>query len=299
MFLYKAFGLNFNSEIEIPEFKIGVEPTDVSILIGKTPEKLENPLFPGIRIQTAENKLLLKVDGIAVYYIENGNKIIVEPDKDATKDSIRLFLLSSCMIAVLLQRDLLPIHASSVCINGKAVLFTGASGIGKSTMASVLRKKGYKTISDDLTLVRIDEKGKPKVISGFPQIKLWEDTIKKLDENIEDFNQIRENINKYKVNVEDDFYDEEPLDIEAVYILNADSDDGFKKVKLKGLEKVNALTLNTSRPNYVKGLGKKGVNFKQVSILGNNTRVVKITRKRDTFVANEFADFVLEDINNG
>src|SRR4029453_3149013 len=46
------------------------------------------------------------------------------------------------------------IHASTVAIDGRAVLITGPSGAGKSDLALRLIDRGYTLVSDDQTIVR-------------------------------------------------------------------------------------------------------------------------------------------------
>lgn len=46
------------------------------------------------------------------------------------------------------------VHASSVALNGRAVLITGASGSGKSDLALRLIDRGFVLVSDDQTLIR-------------------------------------------------------------------------------------------------------------------------------------------------
>ena len=60
------------------------------------------------------------------------------------------------------------IHASSVAIDGRAVLITGASGSGKSDLALRLLDRGFTLVSDDQTVVRRD--GERLIASAPPQI---------------------------------------------------------------------------------------------------------------------------------
>jgi serine kinase of HPr protein (carbohydrate metabolism regulator) len=46
------------------------------------------------------------------------------------------------------------LHASTVAINGRAVLITGRSGAGKSDLALRMIDRGFALVSDDRTLVR-------------------------------------------------------------------------------------------------------------------------------------------------
>jgi serine kinase of HPr protein (carbohydrate metabolism regulator) len=61
------------------------------------------------------------------------------------------------------------VHASSVAIDGRAVLICGPSGAGKSDLALRLLDRGFTLVSDDQTLVRRD--GDRLIASAPVQIK--------------------------------------------------------------------------------------------------------------------------------
>jgi serine kinase of HPr protein (carbohydrate metabolism regulator) len=48
------------------------------------------------------------------------------------------------------------LHASSVALDGRAVMICGPSGSGKSDLALRLLDRGFKLVSDDQTIVRKD-----------------------------------------------------------------------------------------------------------------------------------------------
>ena len=57
------------------------------------------------------------------------------------------------------------LHASTVAVDGRAVLIGGPSGSGKSDLALRLLDRGFKLVSDDRTLVRRDGE---KLIASAP-----------------------------------------------------------------------------------------------------------------------------------
>jgi serine kinase of HPr protein (carbohydrate metabolism regulator) len=60
------------------------------------------------------------------------------------------------------------LHASTVALNGRAVLICGPSGTGKSDLALRLIDRGFTLVSDDQTIVRKD--GKRVLASSPPTI---------------------------------------------------------------------------------------------------------------------------------
>lgn len=67
------------------------------------------------------------------------------------------------------------VHASTVAIEGRAVLITGPSGSGKSDLTLRLLDRGFTLISDDQTVVRLDRgrliASPPSAIAGKLEIR--------------------------------------------------------------------------------------------------------------------------------
>lgn len=179
MFYYKAFGLHIRSEIklaQVPEEAPCEE--DVRIIKGAVPDKLENSCLDSTWIEGNRNEILFRVSKVAAYYIKEGTEITVETADDILPEQeplIQIYLMGTAMGALLIQKDILPLHGS--CVWKKempAIAFTGDSGAGKSTIASYFLKNGWCMLSDDVTPLRM-ENGLPEVYPSFPQRKLWED----------------------------------------------------------------------------------------------------------------------------
>jgi len=84
------------------------------------------------------------------------------------------FLLGPVLAFALRLRGTIPLHASGAVIDGRAVLFVGPAGAGKSTTAAALGRLGHAVVSDDV--VPIDLAG-PSVLArpGYPRLSLWRD----------------------------------------------------------------------------------------------------------------------------
>ena len=98
-------------------------------------------------------------------------------DKSMSEDNILFHLLthpsSMCMS---INGDFI-LHGSAIEIDGKAYLFLGPSGIGKSYIAGMLMTEGS-LISEDILRIRFVE-NKAIVYSSFPILKLSSDFFKK------------------------------------------------------------------------------------------------------------------------
>ena len=100
------------------------------------------------------------ISAIAAFIIENSSTIIIQIVlKNDWEHPILIDPLihpfGSLMMLYLMQRkNGLLIHASAVAWDGKAFLFTGVSGIGKSTMARLWGECGAQILNDDRLVLR-------------------------------------------------------------------------------------------------------------------------------------------------
>jgi hypothetical protein len=294
---YTAFGLQITSTIEIPEFLRGdiSKNEDVLIQTGKTPVELEKVTFKGVRFQAAPGEFLLKVDHIAEYYVKDGTNIFIYPDEKAPSSDIRLFLLGSVMGALIHQRGLLPFHGSAITYKNRAFIFSGISGTGKSTLAASFSKEGFPLITDDICTISLNSKNKPIVHPGYPQMKLWADTLEKLGENKISLKKVREGIKKYAYPLENKFINS-PYEIAGVYILGTKNTEGLHIETLKGIEKFNALKNNTYRLNFLKATGKTSSHFGHIESISRNCFVKRIERPTKGFNLSELHKTVLDDM---
>jgi hypothetical protein len=97
----------------------------------------------------------------------------------------RYHFLEPAVYVMINARYLSPLHASCVELNGRALVFCGNSGAGKTSLAYACARKGWKYLSDDATHIvrgRPDHTvaGRPLSIrfretarNLFPELKAW------------------------------------------------------------------------------------------------------------------------------
>ena len=291
-FTYKAFGLIIKSEFEIPELLVFEGLPDVEIKLGETPKQLKEITKQGVKYQAAKNEFLLEVDHIAKYYVNGGRQIIVDTLKDPVDKEVRLFLLGSAFGALFLQRGLLPVHGSAIKFGNSVTIFTGLSGVGKSSIAAYFVNQGYHALADDISVVNHNL----EVVPGFPNMKIWNDVLQKLDINKEPLIEIRPNVKKFQLPINDNYFDE-PLPLKNIIIINTKNSPGFEYEELTGIKKFNAIKNNTYRYRFVQGLEKQLDHFEILNKLLPVIKVYRVTRPQSPLLLNEFADFLLNNIN--
>jgi hypothetical protein len=81
------------------------------------------------------------------------------PNADNLLDPLAYPLGPLIMYHLTLIEDVIMIHASGVAMNGKASIFTGVSGKGKTTMARLWFEAGADVLNDDRLIIRKEKDG--------------------------------------------------------------------------------------------------------------------------------------------
>ena len=225
MHSYKAFGLSINSEIELPELSVS-EPfgdIDLVIRIGQIalPKLKKTSIYRrGIRANFGEDEtgLYLNWDGVANFSAIQGNQLLIKP---LTEDGnlLSLFTVSEALGLILFQRGYFLLHASSVQVGNEAWCFMGNPGAGKSTTAAAFVKAGCRLLSDDLTAIGFDKNGEAHIIPAYPQLKIWDNTVKGLNFNRSELQPVSEGVNKFSFNSKADFL-HQPVPLKEVFFLH-------------------------------------------------------------------------------
>ena len=297
MHFYHAFNLTFLSQLELPELLVSqnqpVLQPDICIQWGSvSPAGLEHPLCKGVTFQANEESLWLNVPNVARYLMSHGNQITIEPFAQSDEDSIRVFLLGSCMGALLMQRNLFLLHANAIKIGDHCISFAGVSGAGKSTLAAAFLQQGYSLLADDVCA--INQNG--DVVPSFPQVKLWADASRHMAIETQSLRKIRPNLEKFAVPLGAQFH-QHPLPLKVIYILHAHNKDTFELTELSSSQKFNPLKNNTYRIRYLNGLRKDRAHFKQCGAIASQVDIVHVTRPNHGFQLNELMDVIKTDLH--
>ena len=223
-FHYHAYGLNFVSQLEIPELETAAPDAtpDARIQISQAPIPISESGFE----VDEDGAVRLNFSIVGSFRIRGGDLIEIEPLPEIDADTLRMPLLGAAMAVLLQQRGLFSLHASAVAIDGRAAIFIGDKGQGKSTMSSMLYGRGHEIISDDIAVIDVastcsDDSGDEMlwVRPGFPQFKLVPDALKAaLNHERDEMPAVSPLVDKRAVRLRERFL-QQPAPLARVYVL--------------------------------------------------------------------------------
>jgi len=295
MFYYWAFGLNICSEIDFPElYPISViEKYDLVIGLGSVPSHCQEGLLDekrGIYISSKEYKL--NVSGVATYWAENGNRIIIHPYTNSEINKVRLFCLSNVFAAVLNQRGIIPIHSAAIVVKNRLVMICGSSGAGKSTLIANLLRKGYSIFSDDVC-VPVVASNEVMMHASYPMMKYWGDTIQRLPSLGEPDVQLRPDYNKFGYYYHDQFNQTALIPVLVFFLEKTDQVRDIEVYNVKGYELFQYLESNAYRGEYLSKVDLRKQHLELFSALANQVTGFKIKRPANNDSIDQITDLVV------
>lgn len=284
---YRAYGLRIESFIELPELEEwdksfssdGSSATSsdvVTVMLDPiVAYKGEVPAGKLMHGEVDESSAMIFYPKVATYRIDNGNVIRVAPEPDVAPSTLKLFLVNSALAILLHHRGWTSLHGSAVEINGSACIFLGGSGWGKSTICASLYARGYRSITDDVAVVRPDGSADHRhiVLPAFPRIKVWPDTAKLLGVDPSGLPIVQPEIDKRILRT--DQFVEAPVPLKRIYILA--KGDSIAIEDIAPSQAVIEFVLHAFNGNFLKDINPDH-HFLQYVHLARHVTVKKLTR---------------------
>ena len=291
---YYGCGLQISSDIELPfvETDVGGKP-DVNIAFGRIP----HDVVCERKISTywiSRDAFILHFKNIKLFAGFGRDIIIEHPENEVfIPDDAVPFILSSCMGVLLHQRSRLMLHASSVMTKNGAVVFIGGSSSGKSTLAAVLKHKGYPVLADDICPVDLID-GRAVMYPSGENLQIWKDIINSLKIPAESLKKIRPSIEKHYYKVERNFT--EPVNISTIYLLKF-TNEGLYKIdnRFSGNQKLNILKSNIYMKNFATEMCIEHQSYQKLKQLAVTVPLREFTKPNNEFKAVKLTDILEKD----
>lgn len=291
---YRAFGLNIVSDFELPELVKGNGKNDVEILLGNI-EEIDGEFSTNQIFKTDSEEIIYQLKNVAGCRILNGNKAIIMPSPSLSHSTLRLLILTSVLGCILIQRKMSPIHGSSVVIGDSSIIIAGRSGAGKSTLTSTFIEHGYKFLTDDVSVISMDDFGNMYVQPGYPYRKLHKDSADHHSLNIEELERIEYEDEKFLVPVNQYFIDT-PKRLLALVEITPMTVDNVSIEKLKGISKLNVLMENLYRGALASHFNSRTYYFERIGDIASKLDVFKMRRPKNQFTCEEQLELILNEV---
>ena len=160
-------------------------------------------------------------DGTRVIVDARGARVWAQGGVPDVEDTAT-YLLGPVLGFVLRLRGVNCLHASAVAIAGRACVFVGASGSGKSSTAAAFARAGYAVLSDDVTPIT-EQDGGFFAQPAYPRLRLWPESVEALFGDRDSLPIIVPGWDKRHLDLarEPFRFQREPLPLAAVYLLDA------------------------------------------------------------------------------
>lgn len=148
------------------------------------------------------------------------DKLWVIYDKEELESDLDSYFVGPILGCILRLRGALCLHACVVNIDNYAIALAGHKGMGKSTAAAGFARAGFSILSDDLAAITPKE-NRFFVQPGYPQIRLWENSVQALFSNSEKLPKVYSFLDKRYVTANEyGEFNDVALPLAAIYMLD-------------------------------------------------------------------------------
>jgi hypothetical protein len=192
-FFYSAFGLTFRSNLSVSKLPEAVRfsgSPDCDLYFNIAPgcnvcpgpkslafesSYVDAKGEPCLRIWRLAEGAYLQMsysDGHQFWLSRSCTQVWVTWPDNSSFEEATAYLLGPVLGVLLRYRGVVCLHGSAVARHGRAVVFTGPPGAGKSTTAAALGQRGYTLLADDIAALE-ERDGIFHVHPAYPGLSLW------------------------------------------------------------------------------------------------------------------------------
>jgi hypothetical protein len=255
---------------------------DVKIEINDIKKEVKAPLYEDAFYRLNQNEFSMTVEGVGSFYASGGNYISLVVNPKATNANIELYLNGSTYGAILHQRKIMPIHGSCFIFNNKGIMLCGNSGAGKSSLTASFVLDGNEFLTDDVTPI-LTLNNKPFIWTMSDRIKLWEDSLKQLNQNKEGLHKIDPDTEKFYYPLNS--YKDSTFMLNHIFLIEIHEKSTIAFQEIKGAEKVTALRNEIYRLEYLQGMPEnESLYFEKLVQISKKIKITKLYRPKDILI---------------
>jgi hypothetical protein len=206
-------------------------------------------------------------DDLRFAVARDGHEVVGDWPENYSLEDAATYLVGPILGFVLRLRGILPLHASCVAVDGRAIALLGAPGAGKSTTAAAFARLGYPIVSEDV--VALSERGNSFWVQpGYPRINLWPSSVETMFGAEDALPVVTPAWGKRFLAVDENglLFQHEPLPLSAIYFLSVRNSDSQTPVieSVEGMLALMTLVTNT----YVNYILDDAMRSREFDVLG-------------------------------
>jgi hypothetical protein len=184
---YRISDVTLSSAIAMPELPAVADPPEWTFTVARRRLTTAAPVWfhrwrnpgegPTLSFSRHTSGYLLRFHGRADFTIDFATRSIVGWRRGPATITTLRHLLIDQIVPLVLSRDRLVLHASSVATPSGAAAFIGFTGSGKSTLAAALAARGFPILTDDCLVIERSRRGF-LVRPFYPGARLWPDSVR-------------------------------------------------------------------------------------------------------------------------
>lgn len=316
-YFYRAYGLTLTSDTKIEGLgreSSNCTQSDVALTVGREPDWVAAHLssLPGHArpnsIERPESGLtvtsfevakcfdLAYADGTRFVVQGRGSRIWGTYPPPLTVADLSTYIVGPIMGFILRLRGVTALHASSVCIGGRAVVLCGESEAGKSTTAAALALNGSSVLAEDISAIR-EENGELYVEPGYPRVCLWPDAVEKLFGSAEALPQLTPAWEKRFLPLEErGRFEAERRPVGAVYLMAPRVEDA-NTPRIEDLSKREAVVelVQNTYMNWLLDRKQRGAELDLLAKVVSKVPVKRIVPHKDLASISALCDLIIAD----
>jgi hypothetical protein len=168
---------------------------------------------------TVPGRFAVSFAGVGEFHIDFSEKrVCMREAAPASPDTIRHLINDQIVPRILAHEGELVLHAAGIGTDAGAILFVGLSGSGKSTLAASFHNSGYPLLGDDAIVASVTN-GAGSGRAVYRSLRLFPDSVAALVAPSAELASVAPYTSKRSVIYPDDVGTEQPLPIQAAFIL--------------------------------------------------------------------------------
>lgn len=295
---YRLYGLHIITDfnfLQLVKESPDISNPDNTIMIfeGHFPEEYKSS---ELSYQFIDENNAFFINSYCYMFFENGNKITYEKRDGIHDDLLNSYFLGFGISILGFQRGLLSLHCACLADEDGAIIISGSSGSGKSTITTALLDKGLRLVADDMVLVDVLSEDKAYAYPAFPYTKLCRDAAINHGYNLDELIYIDEDKDKFLVPYRGTFSTEK-VPVKAIIMLTLTNKDELFKEEIPGLRKMYACMDTLFIPDIIKQ-NKYGAQIGNMCVkLASKVPIYHVSRPIFKDTTNEMLNTVLDFIN--